>query len=88
MWADVRSSAGVGPLPSCQILTHGGRPHPCNPLLPLPSQGYHGDTSRMFYVGNVPPAARQLCEATKEALDAGGWCCWGGSMSCGVVKLL
>lgn len=32
--------------------------------------GYHGDTSRMFYVGEVSPAARQLCEATKEALNA------------------
>ena len=32
--------------------------------------GYHGDTSRMFYVGNVSPKARQLCEATKESLDA------------------
>lgn len=43
------------------------------PLHPLALQGYHGDTSRMFYVGQVAPAARQLCEATKEALDAGGW---------------
>ncbi|KAL4445910.1 hypothetical protein ABPG77_009109 [Micractinium sp. CCAP 211/92] len=32
--------------------------------------GYHGDTSRMFYVGEVSPAARQLCETTKEALNA------------------
>lgn len=32
--------------------------------------GYHGDTSRMFYVGNVSPKARQLCEVTKQALDA------------------
>lgn len=32
--------------------------------------GHHGDTSRMFYVGNVSPAARHLCEVTKEALDA------------------
>lgn len=26
----------------------------------------------MFYVGQVSPEARQLCEVTKEALDAGG----------------
>lgn len=40
---------------------------------PPPLQGYHGDTSRMFYVGNVSPAARQLCDVTKESLDAGQW---------------
>eukprot|EP00887_Chlorella_sp_A99_P000834 scaffold5.g834.t1 len=33
-------------------------------------KGYHGDTSRMFYVGDVNPAARRLCEATKAGLDA------------------
>lgn len=43
---------------------------PPNPTPRL--QGYHGDTSRMFYVGEVSPAARQLCETTKEALNAGG----------------
>jgi methionine aminopeptidase len=32
--------------------------------------GHHGDTSRMFYVGEVSPKARALCDATKEALDA------------------
>ncbi|GAB4816876.1 hypothetical protein N2152v2_003922 [Parachlorella kessleri] len=32
--------------------------------------GHHGDTSRMFYVGEVPPAASRICEATKEALNA------------------
>jgi methionyl aminopeptidase len=31
--------------------------------------GYHGDTSRMFYVGNVAPAAKKLCDITKECLD-------------------
>lgn len=31
--------------------------------------GYHGDTSRMFYVGNVDPAAKQLVEVTKQCLD-------------------
>jgi methionyl aminopeptidase len=32
--------------------------------------GHHGDTSRMFFVGEVSPKARALCDATKEALDA------------------
>ena len=44
-------------------------PHP--PTRHPPPQGYHGDTSRMFYVGRVPPEAAALCEATREALDAG-----------------
>uniref|UniRef100_A0A1D2A5U4 Methionine aminopeptidase n=2 Tax=Auxenochlorella protothecoides TaxID=3075 RepID=A0A1D2A5U4_AUXPR len=32
--------------------------------------GYHGDTSAMFTVGEVAPEARALCEATHEALHA------------------
>lgn len=32
--------------------------------------GYHGDTSRMFYVGNVSQKAKKLCEVTKESLDS------------------
>lgn len=32
--------------------------------------GYHGDTSTMFYVGTPSPAAKRLCEATWEALEA------------------
>lgn len=32
--------------------------------------GHHGDTSRMFYVGNVSPAAKKLCEVTHESLMA------------------
>ncbi|GBF89157.1 methionine aminopeptidase [Raphidocelis subcapitata] len=32
--------------------------------------GYHGDTSAMFYVGSPAPVAKRLCEATREALDA------------------
>ena len=32
--------------------------------------GHHGDTSRMFYVGEVSPEARRLCETTARALDA------------------
>eukprot|EP01025_Chloroclados_australasicus_P015526 TRINITY_DN1745_c0_g1_i1.p1 TRINITY_DN1745_c0_g1~~TRINITY_DN1745_c0_g1_i1.p1 ORF type:complete len:366 (-),score=33.87 TRINITY_DN1745_c0_g1_i1:302-1336(-) len=30
--------------------------------------GYHGDTSRMFYVGSVSEDAKRLCEVCKEAL--------------------
>lgn len=33
--------------------------------------GYFGDTSRMYYVGNVSPEARKLCETTYEAMVAG-----------------
>jgi methionyl aminopeptidase len=30
--------------------------------------GFHGDTSRMFYVGTPPIQARRLCEVTYEAM--------------------
>ncbi|MDT8405889.1 MAG: type I methionyl aminopeptidase [Methylococcales bacterium] len=33
--------------------------------------GYHGDTSKMFYVGKVPGHAQRLCELTREALFRG-----------------
>ena len=33
------------------------------------SQGYHGDTSKMFLVGNVSEKARELCRVTNYALD-------------------
>ena len=33
--------------------------------------GWHGDTSRMFYVGEPSVAARRLCEVTYECLWAG-----------------
>ncbi len=33
--------------------------------------GYHGDTSRMFYVGNVSPAAKRLCQITYECMWLG-----------------
>ncbi len=33
--------------------------------------GWHGDTSRTFYVGDVKPHARKLVETAREALDAG-----------------
>lgn len=32
--------------------------------------GHHGDTSRMFYVGEVSSEAKRLCETTARALDA------------------
>ena len=33
--------------------------------------GYHGDTSRMFFVGEPSVAARRLCEVTYECMWAG-----------------
>ncbi|HXR02178.1 MAG TPA: M24 family metallopeptidase, partial [Pseudomonas sp.] len=33
--------------------------------------GWHGDTSRMYYVGQVSPLARRLVETTYEATLAG-----------------
>lgn len=33
--------------------------------------GYHGDTSRMYYVGSVSPQARALVETTYHAMMAG-----------------
>jgi len=33
--------------------------------------GYHGDTSRMFYVGEVSPQARRLCKITHECMWIG-----------------
>lgn len=32
-------------------------------------EGHHGDTSRMFYVGEVDEEAVRLCEATREGLN-------------------
>jgi len=33
--------------------------------------GYHGDTSMMFYVGDVPSHAKRLCEVTRECMFKG-----------------
>lgn len=33
--------------------------------------GFHGDTSKMFYVGSVPAHAQRLCEVTQECLYKG-----------------
>jgi methionyl aminopeptidase len=34
-------------------------------------EGFHGDTSKTFLIGEVRPAARRLVEVTQEARDAG-----------------
>ncbi|MDZ7925505.1 MAG: type I methionyl aminopeptidase [Marinagarivorans sp.] len=34
-------------------------------------EGYHGDTSKMFYVGEVAPYADRLCQVTQECLYKG-----------------
>jgi methionyl aminopeptidase len=34
-------------------------------------EGFHGDTSRMFYVGDAPVLARRLCEAAHESMIQG-----------------
>ncbi len=34
-------------------------------------EGYHGDTSKMFYVDKVPPHADKLCKVTQECLYKG-----------------
>lgn len=56
-------------------------PHSCNEwVASIPSwmqgcsdwlQGYHGDTSAMFYVGEVSAEAQRLCEVTKLAMEEG-----------------
>ncbi|MCP8352306.1 type I methionyl aminopeptidase [Candidatus Synchoanobacter obligatus] len=33
--------------------------------------GYHGDTSRMFLIGNVKPHAKRLCDIARECLYVG-----------------
>ncbi|MGF1688005.1 type I methionyl aminopeptidase [Photobacterium japonica] len=34
-------------------------------------EGYHGDTSKMFFVGDVSPADKRLCRVTQDALYEG-----------------
>lgn len=34
-------------------------------------EGFHGDTSAMFFVGNVDPKAKELCEVAYEAREKG-----------------
>ncbi|MGJ8670027.1 MAG: type I methionyl aminopeptidase [Oceanococcus sp.] len=33
--------------------------------------GFHGDTSRMFYVGDVPIRAQRVCETARDAMHVG-----------------
>lgn len=33
--------------------------------------GFHGDTSRMFYVGEPPILARRLCQVSRECMERG-----------------
>ncbi|WP_375751102.1 type I methionyl aminopeptidase [Vibrio sp. HN007] len=46
---------------------------PNDPDAPLDTrpEGYHGDTSKMFLVGNVSPADRRLCMVAQESLYVG-----------------
>ena len=51
-------------------------------------QGYHGDTSAMFYVGSVSGEAKKLCEVTKTALEAGIKVCGPGVRISQIGKVL
>ncbi|TCK06932.1 type I methionyl aminopeptidase [Marinobacterium mangrovicola] len=33
--------------------------------------GYHGDTSKMFFVGEIAPHAERLCQVTQECMNLG-----------------
>lgn len=33
--------------------------------------GFHGDTSAMFFVGEVSPKAKEICDVAKEAMEKG-----------------
>ncbi|CAM2788493.1 type I methionyl aminopeptidase [Vibrio neptunius] len=46
-------------------------PNDENADLSVRPQGYHGDTSKMFFVGDVSPADKRLCMVTQEALYVG-----------------
>ena len=46
-------------------------PNDENADLSVRPQGYHGDTSKMFLVGDVSPADKRLCRVTQEALYVG-----------------
>ncbi|MCV5222403.1 M24 family metallopeptidase, partial [Escherichia coli] len=43
-------------------------PNDENADLSVRPQGYHGDTSKMFLVGDVSPANKRLCMVAQEAL--------------------
>ncbi|MDG3088871.1 type I methionyl aminopeptidase [Vibrio hannami] len=46
-------------------------PNDSNASLDSRPQGYHGDTSKMFLVGDVSPADRRLCMVAQESLYVG-----------------
>ena len=46
-------------------------PNDENADLSVRPEGYHGDTSKMFFVGDVSPADKRLCMVTQEALYVG-----------------
>ena len=46
-------------------------PNDENADLSVRPAGYHGDTSKMFLVGDVSPADKRLCRVTQEALYVG-----------------
>ena len=46
-------------------------PNDENADLSVRPEGYHGDTSKMFLVGDVSPADKRLCRVTQEALYVG-----------------
>lgn len=46
-------------------------PNDENADLSVRPAGYHGDTSKMFLVGDVTPADKRLCRVTQEALYVG-----------------
>jgi methionyl aminopeptidase len=55
-------------IPGDKVLKHGDV---INIDVTVIKDGYHGDTSRMFYVGEPSIQARRLCETTYEAMWRG-----------------
>ena len=55
-------------IPGDKVLKHGDI---VNIDVTVIKDGYHGDTSRMFYVGEPSIAARRLCEVTYECMWLG-----------------
>lgn len=56
-------------IPSAQVILKDG--DIINIDVAIIKDGYYGDTSRMYYVGQVSPAAKKLVETTYEAMVAG-----------------
>lgn len=55
-------------IPSSRVLKDGDI---VNIDITVKKNGYHGDTSRMFYIGNVKPYVKRLCEVTYECMWLG-----------------